>query len=54
MPAQDHVWSCFVLVDETAENVLEEKVKGEYVTFRVHIFLLKVGEASRYIGCQVH
>jgi hypothetical protein len=42
------------LVDETDENVLEERVGGEYVTFRVYVFLLKAGEASVrdvYRGC---
>jgi DNA-binding transcriptional ArsR family regulator len=34
------------LVDEAGENVLKAKVGGEYVTFRVYLFLLKVGEAS--------
>jgi hypothetical protein len=33
------------LVNE-AEGVLEEKVGGERVTFRVYVFLLRVGEAS--------
>jgi hypothetical protein len=37
--------ACSVLVDE-AEDVLEEKVGGERVTFRVYVFLLRVGEAS--------
>ena len=37
--------ACSVLVDET-EDVLEEKVGGERVTFRVYVFLLRVGEAS--------
>jgi hypothetical protein len=39
---------------EAAENVLEERVGGEYVTFRVYIFLLRVGETSVrdvYRGC---
>lgn len=42
------------MVDETAENVLEERVGGEYVTFRVYVFLLKASEASVrdiYRGC---
>lgn len=42
------------MVDEAAENVLEEKVGGEYVTFRVYVFLLRSGEASVrdvYRGC---
>jgi hypothetical protein len=34
------------LVDEVAEGVLEEKVGGESVSFRVYVFLLRVGEAS--------
>jgi hypothetical protein len=34
------------LVDEVAEGVLEEKVSGESVSFRVYVFLLRVGEAS--------
>jgi hypothetical protein len=34
------------LVDEASEDVLEEKVGGERVTFRVYVFLLRVGEAS--------
>jgi hypothetical protein len=33
------------LVDEPAEDVLEKRVGGEYVTFRVYLFLLKVGDA---------
>lgn len=37
--------ACSVLVDED-KDVLEEKVGGERVTFRVYIFLLKAGEAS--------
>ena len=37
--------ACSVLVDET-EDVLEEKVSGERVTFMVYVFLLRVGEAS--------
>jgi hypothetical protein len=35
-----------VLADEASEDVLEEKVGGERVTFRVYVFLLRVGEAS--------
>jgi hypothetical protein len=34
------------LVDEAAEDVLEERVGGEYITFRVYVFLLRVDEAS--------
>jgi hypothetical protein len=34
------------LVDKTAEDVLKAKVEGEYVTFRVYVFLLKAGQAS--------
>jgi len=46
--------SCPALTDETPESVLEEMVGGEYVTFRVYVFLLRVGEASvrdAYRGC---
>jgi hypothetical protein len=42
------------LVDEDAEDVLEERVGGEYVTFRVYVFLLRAGKASVrdvYHGC---
>lgn len=42
------------MVDEASENVLEERVGGEYVSFRVYVFLLRVGEASVrdvYRGC---
>jgi hypothetical protein len=49
-------WSCFVLADETAESVLEEKVGGEYATFRVYVFLLRAGTASVrdvYRGCDL-
>lgn len=49
-------WSWFVLVDETAESVLEEKVGGEYATFRVYVFLLRAGVASVrdvYRGCDL-
>jgi hypothetical protein len=35
-----------VLADEASEDVLEEKVGGERVTFRVYVFLLRVGKAS--------
>lgn len=34
------------MVDEASEDVLEERVGGERVTFRVYVFLLRVGEAS--------
>jgi hypothetical protein len=34
------------LSDEASEDVLEERVGGERVTFRVYVFLLRVGEAS--------
>jgi hypothetical protein len=43
------------LVDE-AEDVLEEKVGGEHVTFKVYVFLLKAGAASVrdvYRGCDL-
>jgi hypothetical protein len=42
------------LVDRTAEEVLQESVGGEYLTLRVYVFLLKVGEAhvrDVYRGC---
>jgi hypothetical protein len=45
---------CFDLGGEAADNVLEEKVAGEYVTFRVYVFLLKTRDASVrdvYRGC---
>jgi hypothetical protein len=35
----------FVLVDDS-EEVLEEKVAGERVTFKVYVFLLRAGKAS--------
>lgn len=41
------------MVDE-AEEVLQERVGGEHVTFRVYVFLLKVSVASArdvYRGC---
>jgi hypothetical protein len=44
------------LVDEAAEGVLEERVGGESVSFRVYAFLLRVGEASMrdvYRGCDL-
>jgi hypothetical protein len=50
------VWSCSVLVGEASESVLEEKVGGEHVTFRVYVFLLKVSKASVrdvYRGCDL-
>lgn len=31
---------------ETVESLLERKIAGEYTTFRVYLYLLKVGEAS--------
>jgi hypothetical protein len=43
------------LVDQ-AEGVLQEKVGGEGVTFRVYVFLLRTGEASVrdvYRGCNL-
>jgi hypothetical protein len=46
------VWLCSVLVE--SENVLEEKVGGEYTTFRVYVYLFKAGKASVrdvYRGC---
>jgi hypothetical protein len=39
-----------------AENVLEERVEGEYTTFKVYVFLFKAGEASIrevYRGCDL-
>jgi hypothetical protein len=45
------------LVDEVVEEgVLEERVGGESVSFRVYVFLLRVGEASArdvYRGCDL-
>jgi hypothetical protein len=44
------------LADEATEDVLEERVGGEYVTFRVYVFLLKAGIASVrdvYRGCDL-
>lgn len=44
------------MVDEATEGVLEKRVGGEYVTFRVYIFLLRVCEASVrdvYRGCDL-
>jgi hypothetical protein len=44
------------LVDEAADSNLEEKVGGEYVTFRVYVYLLRAGEASVrdvYRGCEL-
>jgi len=44
------------VVDETSENVLEERVGGEHVTFRVYVFLLRNGEGSVrdvYRGCSL-
>jgi hypothetical protein len=45
--------ACSVLVDET-EDVLEERVGGERVTFMVYVFFLRVDAASVrdvYRGC---
>lgn len=45
---------CSVLVDAAAEDAFEENVGGEYITFRVYVFLLEAGEASVrdiYRGC---
>jgi hypothetical protein len=42
------------LVDAAAEDAFEESVGGEYVTFRVYVFLLEAGESSVrdvYRGC---
>ncbi len=42
------------MVDGAAEDAFEESVGGEYVTFRVYVFLLEAGEASVrdvYRGC---
>lgn len=44
------------MVDEASESVLEKTVGGVYVTFRVYVFLLRVGEASVrdvYRGCDL-
>jgi hypothetical protein len=44
------------LFDEASESDLEKKVGGEYVTFRVYVFLLRIGEASVrdiYRGCDL-
>jgi hypothetical protein len=44
------------LASEPAEDVWEERVGGEYVTFRVYVFLLRVVEASVrdvYRGCDL-
>ena len=44
------------MVDEADEHVLEERVGGESVSFRVYVFLLRVGEASArdvYRGCDL-
>jgi DNA-binding transcriptional ArsR family regulator len=44
------------LVDEAAESNLEKRVGGEYVTFRVYVYLLRAGEASVrdvYRGCDL-
>jgi hypothetical protein len=42
--------------DELVEGSLEERVGGEYVTFRVYVFLLRTGKASVrevYRGCSL-
>lgn len=42
--------------NEVAEDVWEERVGGEYVTFRVYVFLLRAVEASVrdvYRGCDL-
>jgi hypothetical protein len=42
------------LVEVADEDAFEESVGGEYVTFRVYVFLLKAGESSVrevYRGC---
>jgi hypothetical protein len=52
--APTSTWSRSVLVDEVAEDVLEERVGGEYVSFRVYVFLLRARVASVrdvYHGC---
>jgi len=44
------------LPNEVAEDVWEERVGGEYVTFRVYVFLLRAVEASVrdvYRGCDL-
>jgi hypothetical protein len=44
------------LADEATEDILEEKVGGEYVSFRIYVFLLRVGVASVrdvYRGCSL-
>jgi hypothetical protein len=44
------------LTNEAAEDVWEERVGGEYVTFRVYVFLLRTVEASVrdvYRGCDL-
>lgn len=44
------------MVDEAAESNLEKRVGGEYVTFRVYVYLLRAGEASVrdvYRGCDL-
>ena len=49
-------WSCYLPVNKTAENAFEEKVGGEYVTFRIYVFLLRAGKASvrdTYRGCDL-
>lgn|GEM_PF-1025954 len=49
-------WSRSVLADEATQDVLEERVGGEYVTFRVYVFLLRARVASVrdvYRGCDL-
>lgn len=44
------------MTNEAAEDVWEERVGGEYVTFRVYVFLLRAVEASVrdvYRGCHL-
>jgi hypothetical protein len=43
-------------VNEATEDLLQERVEGESVTFRVYVFLLRVGVASVrdvYRGCEL-
>ena len=37
--------ACSIL-DNKADDVLEEKVGGEHLTFKIYVFLLRVGQAS--------
>jgi len=49
-----YIVAMVLLVDNADENALKEKVEGEYVTFKIYVFLLKVGQASVrdvYRGC---